>query len=140
MKHALIAFAFFLMAFSPMTTTSTVTFSDVRGTSDSNGILLQWSTSQENGIKDFAIEKASQIDNKFFQIGTVNATGAGSIYQYTDNSIYKSTSASIFIYRIRADGNDNTVSYSAPVTVTYEFSGLSGVARRTWGSIKAMFR
>ena len=137
MKYILLASTILLMAFA---TASTVTFSDVRGTSESDGILLQWSTSQESGIKDFAIEKASQMNNKFFEIGEVTPTGAGSVYQYTDKQIYKTSSASVFVYRIRADGYDNSVTYSKSITVTYEFSGLSGVAKRTWGSIKAMFR
>ncbi len=137
MKYFLIAIALFLMALMP---TSNVVFQDVRGSSTADGILIQWSTSVENGIKDFAIEKASQINNQYFQIGTVTPTGAGSVYNFTDKQIYKTSSSSVFVYRIRADGNDNSVSYSDPITVSYEFSGLSGVAARTWGSIKAMFR
>ncbi len=137
MKYLLTAAAIFLMALMP---TSNVVFSDVRGSSVSDGILIQWSTSVESGIKDFAVEKASQINNKFFQIGTVNPAGAGNVYQFTDKQIYKTSSSSVFVYRIRADGDDNSVTYSDPITVSYEFSGLSGVAARTWGSIKAMFR
>lgn len=137
MKYLLIALAALSMAFIPA---SIVTFSDVRGTSESDGILIQWSTTQESGVKDFAVEKASQLNDKFFQIGEVKPAGAGSVYQFTDKQIYKTSSESVFIYRIRADGVDNSVTYSKSITVTYEFSGLSGVAQRTWGSIKAMFR
>ena len=138
MKYVLIAFAALLMAFSP---TSSVTFTDVRGTPESDSIVLQWSTSQEDGLKDFVVEKASQLDNQFYAVGTVYPTGAGSIYQYTDRGIYKTTSSTIFRYRVRADGNDGSVSYSNAITVTYTYSAnLSGVAKRTWGSIKAMFR
>ncbi len=138
MKYFLIALAIFLTAF---TLTSTVTFSDVRGTSESDGILIQWSTSQESGVKDFAIEKASQLNNEFSQIGTVSATGAGSVYRFTDSQIYKTSSSSIFVYRVRADGNDGSFIYSDNIPVSYDFSSsLSGVAKRTWGSIKAMFR
>ncbi len=137
MKYLLIGFAFILTAFAAA---STVTFSDVRATSESDGVLVQWTTSQEEGIKDFAIEKASQIGDGFFAIGTVSPAGAGNVYQFEDKAIYKTSSSSLFVYRIRADGTDNSVTYSKLIPVTYEFSGLSGVARRTWGSIKAMFR
>ena len=137
MKYLLIAFTLFLMAFA---SGAKVVFSDVRGTSEPDGILIQWSTSEESGIKDFAVEKASQVNDKFFEIGTVTPQGAGAIYQYTDKQIYKTSSSSVFVYRIRADGDDNSVTYSNTITVSYEFSGLSGVAQRTWGSIKAMFR
>lgn len=139
MRHSIIALAVLLVAFSP---TSTVTFSDFRASSGTDGITLHWTTSQENGIKDFAVEKASQLNGQFYQIdGTIEATGAGSTYQFVDNDLYKTTSSTIFVYRVRADGYDGSVSYSGTITQPYDFSsGLSGVAKRTWGSIKAMFR
>lgn len=139
MRHLIIVLAVFLVAFSP---TSTVTFSDFRASSGTDGITLRWTTSQENGIKDFAVEKASQLNGQFYQIdGTIEATGAGSTYQFVDNDMYKTTSSTIFVYRVRADGYDGSVSYSGTITQPYDFSsGLSGVAKRTWGSIKAMFR
>lgn len=138
MRHSIIALAVFLVAFSP---TSSVTFSDFRASSGTDGITLSWTTSQENGIKDFAVEKASQINGQFYQLdGTIASTGSGNTYQFTDNELYKTTSSAIFTYRIRADGTDGSVSYSSQVTASYNFPGLSGVAKRTWGSIKAMFR
>jgi hypothetical protein len=139
MKYLLTAFAIFLVAFAP---TSSVTFQDVRGTGESGGILIQWSTSIENGIKDFSVVRVSQVDGSYSSIGTVNATGSGSTYQLMDRAIYKASSASLFVYRVLAisDDGSTTVGSSDPITVPYEFQGLSGVAKRTWGSIKAMFR
>ena len=139
MKLLLTALAALLVAFS---TTSSVAFSDFRASTGSDGITLRWTTSQENGIKDFAVEKASELNGQFYQIdGTIAATGSGSSYQFTDKELYKTTSSSYFIYRIRADGYDGNSSYSSQITASYDFSsGLSGVAKRTWGSIKAMFR
>ncbi len=137
MKYFLIAFAVFLMAFAP---SSSVTFSDVRGTSQSDGILIQWSTSQEDGVKDFSVVRVSPVDQSYSQVATVTATGAGSVYQVVDKAIYKASSASVFVYRILAMSGSTEIASSSYITVTYEFSGLSGVAKRTWGSIKAMFR
>ncbi|HUI29883.1 MAG TPA: hypothetical protein VLX91_06670 [Candidatus Acidoferrales bacterium] len=142
MRYLLVALAALLAAFSP---TSSVTFSDgyPRASSGTDGITITWVTSQENGIKDFAVEKASQLNSQqFYQLdGTIAAQGAGNTYQFTDKDLYKTTSSTIFAYRVRADGNDGSVSYSATITQPYDFSpGLSGVAKRTWGSIKAMFR
>ncbi len=139
MRYLFIALAALLVAFS---STSSVTFSDFRASSGTDGITLSWTTSQENDIKDFAVEKASQLNGQFFQVdGTIAATGAGSTYQFTDKDLYKAASSAYFIYRIRADGYDGSTSYSSQITQPYEFSsGLSGVAKRTWGSIKAMFR
>jgi hypothetical protein len=139
MKYLLAGFAILLMAFS---LTSSVGFSDVRGTSESGGILIQWTTSSEDGIRDFSVVRVSQVDGSYSSIGTVNAAGAGSNYQFLDRAIYKASSASVFVYRVLAMAEDGTTTVAAsdPITVSYEFSGLSGVARRTWGSIKAMFR
>jgi len=141
MKYALIAIAGMLVAFMP---TSSVTFTDVRGTPEADGILIQWTTGQEDGIRDFAVEKASQLDGQFYQVdGTISPKGGGSTYQYLDQAIYKTSTSSVFKYRIRVDGTDGSTSYSSEdgITVSYNFSqNLSGVAKRTWGSIKAMFR
>ncbi len=139
MRYFLIAFAAIVVAFSPPVT---VTFSDFGAKSGADGITLQWTTTQENGVKDFAVEKASQINGEFLQVdGTINATGAGSTYQFVDKEIYKTTSSTYFIYRIRADGFDGSVAYSGQIVQSYDFSNnISGVAKRTWGSIKAMFR
>jgi hypothetical protein len=141
MKYYVSALAALLVAFSP---TSSVVFSDQypRASSGSAGITITWVTTQEIGIKDFAVEKASQLNGQFFQVdGTIAATGAGSTYQFVDNDLYKTTSTTIYTYRVRADGYDGNVSYSNTITQPYDFSSsISGVAKRTWGSIKAMFR
>ncbi len=139
MKYLFFALAALVVAFSPA---SSVIFSDFRATSGSDGITLRWTTSQENGVKDFAVEKASQVNGQFYQIdGTIAATGGGSSYQFVDKDLYKTTSSAIYTYRIRADGTDGNVYYSNTITQPYDFqSDLSGVAKRTWGSIKAMFR
>jgi len=138
MRYLLIAIAGILTAFS---TTSSVLFSDFRASTSADGITLLWTTSQESGIRDFAVEKASQLNGQFYQIdGTIAAAGAGSTYQFTDKDLYKTASSTIYTYRIRADGNDGSTSYSNTISQPYDPQGISGVAKRTWGSIKAMFR
>jgi hypothetical protein len=139
MRYLFLAFAAFVVAFSP---TSSVTFSDFRASSGTDGISLRWTTSQEDGIKDFAVEKASQLNGQFYQIdGTIAPTGSGSTYQFVDKELYKTTSSAIYTYRVRADGSDGSTYYSNTISQPYDFSSsLSGVAKRTWGSIKAMFR
>lgn len=103
---------------------------------------MQWLTSAEDGVKSFMVEKASQLDNNFYPIGSLNASGAGSSYQYVDNGIYKTTSSELFKYQVAAIGNDgSTIASSNVALVTFDLqSSFTGVAKRTWGSIKAMFR
>lgn len=76
MRYVAGLFAIISLAFTP---TSSVTYSDVRGSAEGDNIVIQWSTSQEDGVKAFVVEKSSQVDNQFYPIGTVNPTGAGSV-------------------------------------------------------------
>jgi hypothetical protein len=141
MRYLFIALAAILVAFSP---TSAVNFSDFRASSETGAIVVTWTTSQENGIKDFVVEKKSQLNGQFSPVdgssSTITAAGSGSTYRYTDTDLYKTTSSTLFIYRIRAEGYDGSTYYSGTQSVSYNFSGVSGIAKRTWGSIKAMFR
>ncbi len=140
MKYLIGFFAIALAAFMP---SSSVTFQDARGSADpnSNSITLQWSTLTEDGVKDFVIQKASQLNGQYSNIGTVSAKGAGTTYQYVDAGIYKTTSSTLFKYQIVAQDISGNSIGSAQCLVEYTFSqSLSGVAQRTWGSIKAMFR
>jgi len=140
MRYLFLAFAAVLTAFS----TFSVVFSDFRAASGSDGITLSWTTSQENGLQDFAVERETQPNSEQWnQIdGLIKPTGAGSSYSFIDKSdnLLKTSSTTLFVYRIRVDGTDGSVAYSSNSSASYSFSGLSGVAKRTWGSIKAMFR
>ncbi|MCL4540452.1 MAG: hypothetical protein M1469_05610 [Bacteroidetes bacterium] len=140
MKYLITSLAIALTAFMP---TSSITFQDARASADPNSgaITLQWSTLVEDGVKDFIIQKASQVNGEYITLDRVAATGSGSIYQYVDRAIYKTTSSTLFQYQIVAEDMGGNAIGSTQCTVVYTFSqSLSGVARRTWGSIKAMFR
>ena len=146
MKVSLLALAAALVAFIPNSSVQfgnngKISASQPQG---SSYIVVKWSTQEEDGVKYFQVEKKSDVDNNFDPIwgATVNATGAGSSYQYMDNSVYKTASSELFQYRVSAvDYNGNIIASSDPAAVDFNFSSsLSGVAGRTWGSIKAMFR
>ena len=144
MKVSLIALAAALVAF---TTSSDVQFSNgnnIRASQNSdNSILVQWSTTVEEGVGYFSIEQASQQDpSNYYEVGRVKADGAGTAYQYVVSGIYKTTSSEVFVYRVSAvDDAGNVIARSNVAAVDFGFSSsLSSVAKRTWGSIKAMFR
>lgn len=105
------------------------------GRSTGESIVLEWQTGQENNLKTFVIERKTPISN-FYEIGTINCKGSNSTYTYTDYNAYKSNEAA-YIYRLKLVDKDGDVSYSNEVTVTH--GGVSSV-KRTWGSIKALFR
>ncbi len=140
MKYLVAVLTIAIMAFSP---TSSVTFQDARASADqsSGSISLQWTTSFEDGVRDFVIQKASQANGEYVTLDRVAAKGSGSTYEYVDRAIYKTTSSTLFKYQIVAEDSEGNDVGSAQCTVVYTFDqSLSGVARRTWGSIKAMFR
>ena len=102
--------------------------------SEGDDIRLEWRTAEETNLKHFAIERKTH-NSGFIEIGIVNAKGSNSSYVYVDKNVYKTTDL-IFTYRLKIVDNNNQVSYSNEISVTHSVSGV----KRTWGSIKAMFR
>ena len=83
----------------------------------------------------FEIERRGGTDGAFAVIGNADPKGA-SLYEFIDHSAFLKT-ASLYQYRIKVSFSDGRAPYyTAPLTVSHTVSGV----RRTWGSIKAMFR
>jgi len=102
--------------------------------SENENVAINWQTAEENNISEFVIERKAS-NSIFMEIGRVEAKGDNSLYSFIDQNAYKSNDV-IFIYRLKINGNDNTYSYSNEITVSHTTS----VGKRTWGSIKALFR
>jgi hypothetical protein len=102
--------------------------------SNGNDIIIEWQTTQENNLKEFVVQRKTTTSD-FIDVGAVKAKGSNSYYTYKDESAYKST-GTLYIYRLKIVDKDNTVSYSAEVSVSHNVSSV----KRTWGSIKALFR
>jgi hypothetical protein len=107
---------------------------DFRAYSEDENIRLEWETGDENNVKNFVIERESQ-ESSFIEIEKVNPKGNNSFYSYLDDSIFK-TSEYVFRYRLKIVDTDGQVSYSSEISVVPKVSTY----KRTWGSIKAMFR
>jgi len=101
---------------------------------ESDNIRLEWKTGDELNLKQFVVERQS-INGDFLPVTTIQPKGSNSYYSYVDENAYKPNNV-VFVYRIKILDYDNTFSYSKEITVTH---GVSGI-KRTWGSIKAMFR
>ena len=103
--------------------------------SDGDNVKLEWKTGDESNINHYAIERRTP-QTQGVEIATIPPKGSNSYYTYEDQSIYK-TKDVIFIYRLKIVNSDNSnPSYSSEVSVSPNISGV----KRTWGSIKAMFR
>ena len=101
----------------------------------SNGttIVVRWISETELDVRGYQVERRAGTDGPFILLTApyLPAKGDGSTYEFVDNAAYRVTD-NLYQYRITAVGNNSTYY----VTVNHRVSSV----RRTWGSIKAMFR
>lgn len=104
---------------------------------DSNGenITLTWQSTDEQNVKEYEILRGPDKDN-LISIATIPAKGSNSSYVFYDKSAYKST-ASFYAYGLVIVDFDGT--RSEPMYTFVSHDGVSSI-KRTWGSIKALFR
>ncbi|MFN3695389.1 MAG: hypothetical protein ACK4UV_10305, partial [Ignavibacterium sp.] len=103
--------------------------------SDGENIIVEWKTGEESSsLSKFVVERKTP-NNGFIEIGTVSPKGSNSFYTFVDNNIFKGNDY-IFTYRLKIVDNNSQITYSTEVSVSHSISGV----KRTWGSIKAMFR
>lgn len=102
--------------------------------SENGQVLLEWKTSTEQSIKSFKIERKT-VDGEFMEIASIQPQGNNSFYTFVDENALK-TADVIYIYRLKIVDNNEQFSHSKEVSVSHSISGV----KRTWGSIKAMFR
>lgn len=105
-----------------------------RGRSESDKVILEWKSREESAVKEFVIERKS-LNSDYIPIGTVQPKGNNSYYTYIDQTAFKSL-GSIYYYRLKIIDYNGTVSYSNEISILHSVSSV----KRTWGSIKAMFR
>jgi hypothetical protein len=103
--------------------------------SDGNNVTIQWGTTDESGVKEFGIERRPVSGNDFVLVSTIAPKGSNSYYEYVDQSAFK-TMGTVYQYRIRIVDMNSGVTYSDPISVSHNVSSV----KRTWGSLKAMFR
>ena len=107
-----------------------------RARSSNGDIILTWTTVDETGVQRFDVLRRAGTAGEFQVIGVIaQMKGDNSTYEYVDESVFK-TSAGIYQYRIRIMNGQTP----APETDIVTVSHVSSAAKRTWGSIKAMFR
>ena len=110
----------------------------VAATPTSLGIKVVWMTVSETNVSSFEVWRAAIISGniqEFTRVTSVDPHGSGIEYEWTDTAPFK-TSSNFFAYKVRVVFFDGSISES----VIVKSSPLSSTAKRTWGSIKAMFR
>jgi len=104
--------------------------------SSGSDIVVRWSSVDETGVQRFDILRRAGTSGDYTLIASIDQLkGNNSTYEYVDKSVFKVTSG-IYQYVIRVINGQNPPPETEPVTVSH----VSSAAKRTWGSIKAMFR
>jgi hypothetical protein len=101
--------------------------------SNGTGVVLRWVSAEENGVEGYMVERKAGSDGPFVQLTFpfLSCKGSGSSYEFVDNSAFRVTD-NFYQYKVTLIGNGS----SYYVTVNHRVNSV----RRTWGSIKAMFR
>ncbi|MFA3783198.1 hypothetical protein ABRY23_09070 [Melioribacteraceae bacterium 4301-Me] len=101
--------------------------------SENENVIISWQSISENNLKYYVIER-STFKGNFAEIAIIYPN-ENKTYEYVDASAYKDADA-LYIYRLKIVDNDGTVTYSKAVSVSHNVSSV----KRTWGSIKALFK
>lgn len=102
--------------------------------SDGENVVLTWETADENNVQQFIVMRGMDRDT-MVDIAIVNPKGDNSSYKFTDESAYK-TEDSFYAYQLKIRDKDGSETFSSVVSVSHQPSSV----KRTWGSIKALFR
>ncbi len=111
-----------------------VYYSDFSIVSDADNVILSWHTTVEGNLETTRIER-KVVNGSFSEIGETPAKGDNSSYTFVDENAFK-VEDGVYVYRLKFVNSDGTSSYSSEKAVTH----ITSVEKRTWGSIKALFR
>lgn len=132
MKHPVVRLSVFLLLISTALAGALIDYFHVRN--DGSDAIIEWKTSQETNLKNFVVQRKSP-QTQYSDIATITPHPDNPYYSYTDKSVYK-TNDYVFVYRLKIVDNNGQTSYTDDASVSLSISGV----KRTWGSIKAMFR
>ena len=109
----------------------------VSGYSNGTNITVRWQSEDESGVIGYEVARKSGTVSTFIVLSpSLQTKGSGASYEFVDETAFRVTD-SFYQYRITAIYSDGHRSPDPSyVTVTHSVSSV----RRTWGSIKAMFR
>lgn len=107
----------------------------LQASSDGSNVTLRWMVESELNVARFEIEKRSGANAEFNTITILEPHGS-SLYEFVDFSAMVKV-GTLYQYRIKVVfTNGANPLYAGPVSVNHSVSGV----RKTWGSIKALFR
>ncbi|MSP65009.1 MAG: hypothetical protein EXR24_01510 [Ignavibacteria bacterium] len=112
-----------------------ITDGTLSGRSDGTNIIISWKSDNENDLKQFVVERKLFNASSYIDLAILKPKGNNTFYQFIDESAFK-TSSSVYSYRIRIEMQNGSTYYTQSFNVAHHVSSV----KRTWGSLKAMFR
>lgn len=125
----------FLFILTTLTFASIIREGTIQARSDGSNVTIQWGTNDETSIKEFEVLRRDGNVGEFISIAVVSKKGSNSFYEYIDKSAFKTT-GTIYQYQIKVVLTSGGYEASNIITVSHNVSSV----KRTWGSLKAMFR
>lgn len=101
--------------------------------SQNGNVIIQWQASSETNLKHYVVERKT-VNGSFMELSVVQPNTSRS-YEFVDQTAFKGNDV-LYVYRLKIVDNDGSVSYTWEVAVPHNVSSV----KRTWGSIKALFR
>ena len=110
----------------------TVTYFSAK--SDGGNVRVDWTSSNESDVNHYSLQRKSP-GTSYIEIASIQPKGNNSSYTYEDQSLYKAQDV-LFTYILVTINRTKSNESTSAVSVSPNISGI----KRTWGSIKAMFR
>jgi hypothetical protein len=132
--YFIVGISAFLLLTSSLLAGEIIKANSFQASSDGVSVTIKWVTEDESNVARFEVERSTTGDGVFTLLTSVSPKGA-SLYEVVDNSPLMRV-ATLYQYRIKVVFNDGSVVYTSSISVSHTVSGV----RRTWGSIKSMFR
>ncbi|MBI5473973.1 MAG: hypothetical protein HY961_16665 [Ignavibacteriae bacterium] len=108
----------------------------LRADPDGSYIKIRWESDNETGVAKYVLERKAGLNGSFMTLTELAPKGNGSSYQFVDETVFR-VSQTIYKYQVKVVFSDGQAPiYYGPITAIPRTSDV----RRTWGSIKAMFR
>ena len=126
--------AFLFVIVFGVASAQTISLSDPKSQSDGT-ILIRWTVASETGIDHYEIYRSTTNVGQFVKIGDQKC----GVFEFKDTGLFKTT-IKYFCYKVIAIATDQSVRSQSAIVGTLYNDGTSSTAKRTWGSIKAMFR
>jgi hypothetical protein len=133
--------SFFIVAcigqlFAQTSNQYSVSINDVRAEPSVGSIKISWRSDSEVNVDHYVVYRSTDINGYFSEAGRVSK---GTFFFDDNVSVLYKTLSQFFCYKVIAvDSNNKEIGQSNIVGTSY--NSTSSTAKRTWGSIKAMFR